>query len=108
MSPDDLHIGVDTSSGGGGKNKVHIYLDGVGQGPSGFDNVYVKGENVMKRTKSGHVVDPRTSWGGVGLSRQVGTSAQGDVNPMYSEWEWNEDWNCYMRYNYTTEQWESQ
>jgi len=122
VSQDDLHIGVDTTGGGGGKNKTHIYIGGVGAGSTAYDNIWVRGENVMRRTKSGYVVEQSLSYGGVGLASGTAASgaaalggpsnAPGPSNTAqaagYSEWQWDARRNKYIHYNHTTQKWETE
>jgi hypothetical protein len=117
VSADDLHVRVNTNGGGGGTYKVHIYIDGVGQGTTAYDNVHVRAESVMKRTKSGYVIDTRQSYGSVSLAGTSGAATSGGSNAAsssnsagqytgYSEWQWDAGRGKYIRYNYTTQQWE--
>jgi hypothetical protein len=61
---DENHVSAQLQGGdSGGRKKVHIYLEGVGRGPGGYDNVWVKGEGVMVKKGRRTVLDPSLSSG---------------------------------------------
>lgn len=43
-----MHLTTKTRSGG---MRAHIYADNVGEGPTAFQNVHMKGESVVKKEK---------------------------------------------------------
>ncbi|KAK2798276.1 hypothetical protein FQN50_008881 [Emmonsiellopsis sp. PD_5] len=43
--PDDYHVSIVVKPG---QWKVHIYVDGLADGPTAFDNLTIKGESIMK------------------------------------------------------------
>ncbi|KAM5456900.1 hypothetical protein MaudCBS49596_001142 [Microsporum audouinii] len=45
---DDEHISIMVKQG---DFDIQIYLDDIGEGPTAFDNLRMKGESVMKRSK---------------------------------------------------------
>ncbi|KAH7168152.1 uncharacterized protein B0J16DRAFT_419435 [Fusarium flagelliforme] len=71
----------------GGRKKVHIYLEGVGRGPGGYDNVSVKGESVMVKRGKRTVLDTSLSSGtyptvGGSTSGTVGYGGGGSTSQM--------------------------
>ncbi|KAG9500770.1 hypothetical protein J7337_006450 [Fusarium musae] len=113
ISQDDLHISATATGGGAGQNKVHIYLSGVGQGPTAYNNVRVRGETVLKRNKKkGYTLDQANSYGSVSLaSGSVATTTNtsggsGTQSAPYSDWTLDAASNRYKRYNYARKAWE--
>lgn len=83
---------------------VHVYLTGEGTGSTKYDNLQVKGESVSTEGKKGRKFDAQRSFGMTTLSGASSSNAA----PTYSDWEWDNQYKQYRRYNYTTQAWERQ
>lgn len=116
---DDVHITAQVQGGtGGSRKKVHIYLDGVQDGPNGYDYVDVKGETVFDRrghevadlsrdysggqggSAYGSATSGASAWG-AGYSTGGGSGQESTSGE--SPWVWSEQYQRY--YNSVTREW---
>lgn len=103
---------------GGSRKKVHIYLDGVQDGPSGYNYVQVKSESVFDKRgnrDAGLSMDYSGGRGGSGYgSATSGASAWGagysakggsgqESTSGKSPWVWSAEYQRY--YNSVTGEW---
>jgi hypothetical protein len=126
---DPDHITVELS-GGPGRRRSHIYLGGHGSGVTAYDNIWVRGESVFVKAGKSYTLEPSLCTGdwamaGSGGATGAGTASvtsaayaagstaatgvgDGGSSYIYSDWEWDDHYQRYKRYNYTASEWEWQ
>ena len=73
-SQDSEHLTAELRGGGQGTRKVHVYLEGRGTGATAYDNMWVSGDSVMKRTNAGYVLDKKLSTGTYAMAGPSGAA----------------------------------
>jgi hypothetical protein len=107
-----MHVSRYFTGGKNGQMTTHVYLD---EGDN-WDNKEVTGESVVKRSKNkktskrdpnlsfGTVPDEKTNDTSAATASSAAASTERSSN-QYSEPVWDESYQCWRRFKYSTNNW---